>query len=116
LLSDYETPGGGSLEASSGYLYASWRLGRRWIVGMRYDDAELPTPEAELLVGGPVREGLRERGFSPYLTFWQSEYVRLRFQYQHVDRDFDWVHGPDDDDRMWLQVTFAAGPHKHETY
>ena len=23
---------------------------------------------------------------------------------------------PDDDDRVWLQVTFAAGPHKHEAY
>jgi len=54
--------------------------------------------------------------WSPFLTFWQSEFVRLRAQYQHVSRDFASAHGPDDDDRLWVQVTFAAGPHKHEEY
>jgi hypothetical protein len=47
---------------------------------------------------------------------WQSEFVRLRLQYQHASRDFAWAHGPDDDDRVSLQVTFAGGPHKHEAY
>lgn len=112
----FETEDIGTVDSTSLYTYVSWRLGRRWIVGLRYDDAELPSPRSELLEGLTFREGLRETAWSPYVTFWQSEFVRLRFQYQHAERDFVGPQGPDDDDRMWLQVTWAAGPHKHESY
>jgi hypothetical protein len=50
-------------------------------------------------------------GLSPYLTFWQSEFVRLRGQYSYRN---DNLHG--NDQRFELQLTFAAGPHKHESY
>ncbi len=106
----------GTVDSDSFYAYLSCKLSRRWIAGLRYDDAELPSPRIELLHEQPFTEGLRERAWSPFLTFWQSEFVRLRLQYQHASRDFDWAHGPDDDDRLWFQVTFAAGPHKHEAY
>jgi hypothetical protein len=112
----FETENEGSIDSNSFYAYLSGRLGRRWIVGLRYDDAELPWPHVELFHEQEFTEGLRERAWSPFLTFWQSEFVRLRLQYQHASRDFAWAHGPDDDDRLWLQVTFAAGPHKHEAY
>jgi hypothetical protein len=105
----------GILESDSFYTYVSWKFSRRWIAGLRYDDAELSSP-TELLHEQEFTEGLGERAWSPFLTFWQSEFVRLRLQYQHATRDFAWAHGPDDDDRLWLQVTFAAGPHKHESY
>lgn len=105
-----------SFKSTSFYTYLNWRLSRRWIVGVRYDDAELPSPEIELFHNQQVVEGLRERAWTPYLTFWQSEFVRLRLQYQHATRDFVWANGPDDDDRLWIQVTFAGGPHKHEAY
>ena len=49
--------------------------------------------------------------YSPYLTFWQSEFVRLRAQYDYLDNNIAGI-----DRRMILQVTFAAGPHKHEAY
>jgi hypothetical protein len=104
------------IESTSFYTYLSWRLGRRWIIGFRYDNAELPWSASELLHEQEFTEGLREKAFTPYLTFWQSEFVRLRLQYQHASRDFTAPHGPDDDDRVWVQVTFAAGPHKHEAY
>jgi Skp family chaperone for outer membrane proteins len=105
-----------TFKSASFYTYVSWKLSRRWIVGLRYDDAELPSPEIELLHGQEVIEGLRERAWSPFLTFWQSEFVRLRLQYQHASRDFAWANGPENDNRVWIQVTFAAGPHKHEAY
>ncbi len=113
-----ETADEEAFKSTSFYTYLSWRFSRRWIAGLRYDDAELPypEPEIELLHGQTVVEGLRERAWSPFVTFWQSEFVRLRLQYQHASRDFAWAHGPEDDDRVWLQVTFAAGPHKHEAY
>ncbi len=106
----------GTIDSNSFYTYLSWKFSRRWIVGLRYDDAELPSPRAALLYDQPFTEGLREKAWSPFLTCWQSPFVRLRLQYQHANRDFAWPHGPDDDDRLWLQVTFAAGPHKHEAY
>ena len=106
----------GAVPSDSFYVYLASRLSRRWTVGIRYDDAELPWPRVELLDGTEFRPGLRERAWSPIATFWQSEFVRLRVQYQHAERDFAWGHGPEDDDRLFLQVTFAAGPHKHDAY
>jgi len=106
----------GTVDSNSFYTYLSWKFSRRWNVGLRYDDAELPSPRAALLDDQPFTEGLHEKAWSPFLTCWQSPFVRLRLQYQHASRDFAWPHGPDDDDRLWLQVTFAAGPHKHEAY
>ena len=48
----------------------------------------------------------------PYLTWWESEFVRIRAEYRHVaDQTTD--HS---DDRFILQLTWAAGPHKHDTY
>jgi hypothetical protein len=102
--------------ADSFYAYLSYKLGRRWIVGFRYDDAELPSPGVKLYHEQPFEEGLGERALSPYLSFWQSEYVRLRLQYQHAWRDFEWQWGPENDNRVFVQATFAAGPHKHEEY
>jgi Spy/CpxP family protein refolding chaperone len=115
IHSSYETDGD-TVDADSFYAYVSYKLGRRWVVGFRYDDTELPFPDVELHHEQPFEEGLSERAFSPYLTFWQSEFVRLRFQYQHAWRDFEWEWGPEDDNRVFIQVTFAAGPHKHESY
>lgn len=105
-----------AVRSDSFYVYVNSKLSRRWTVGIRYDDAELPWPGTGLLGGAEFSPGLRERAWSPTATFWQSEFVRLRLQYQHTERDFAWAHGPEDDDRLFLQVTFAAGPHKHEAY
>ena len=105
-----------TIKANSYYIYASGKISRRWIVGLRYDDAELPSPRWPLIDPTEFREGLRERAWTPFVTFWQSEFVRLRLQYQHATRNFVGLQGPMDDDRAWVQVTWAGGPHKHEAY
>ena len=48
---------------------------------------------------------------SPTITWWQSEFVYLRLEGQH---HHDRTNG--NEDRLLLQVVFAMGPHKHETY
>ena len=53
-----------------------------------------------------------ETGLVPYLTWWQSEFVRIRAELQRLEEDLH--EGADH--RFLLQVTWAAGPHKHETY
>tara|TARA_B100000949_G_scaffold21569_1_gene16559 strand:- start:113 stop:418 length:306 start_codon:yes stop_codon:yes gene_type:complete len=75
------------------------KLSRQWIAGGRYDwveNPEDPTQTAWLV--------------SPSLSYWQSEFVRLRAEYDilgnpgHTSGQFT------------LRITFAMGPHKHENY
>ena len=117
----FEEPDGLTPTSDSFYLYLSSKLNRGWTVGLRLDHAELPFDRSHLLDPGTgeemdFREGLRERAITPFLTWWQSEFVRVRFQYQYAERDFVASWGGETDNRVWVQVTFAAGPHKHESY
>jgi hypothetical protein len=60
----------------------------------------------------------------PYITFWQSEFVYVRLEYSHGE-EIPYFE-PDGtlygtlarrvDNRVLLQIDFAAGPHKHEKY
>jgi hypothetical protein len=78
---------------------AEVRLGRQWLVGARYDWVENPEDPEETawLV-------------SPTLTWWQSEYVRVRAEYDILGRTGG------NEGQLLVQVTFAMGPHKHEKY
>ncbi|MBD3867936.1 MAG: hypothetical protein IFK94_07420 [Acidobacteria bacterium] len=102
--------------ANSWYAYAKWQLARNWFVGMRYDDTELMSDRVARDPDVPFVPGMGETAWTGFVTFWQSEFVRLRFQVQNADRDVDLAAGPMDDTRAWFQVTFAGGPHKHESY
>ncbi len=49
----------------------------------------------------------------PYLTWWQSPFVRLRLEYDYLggqEKSFP------DEHLIMLQTIVAAGPHKHERY
>jgi hypothetical protein len=90
-------------EASSALGFWGWgemRLSERWLAGARYEWTENPSHPAE-----------SAWLFSPTLTWWQSEYVRVRAEYDLLGRTAGSGKG-----RFLLQVTFAMGPHKHETY
>lgn len=93
-------PEDASLDQAKGFwTMAEVRLTPRWLVGARYDWVENPEDpdETAWLV-------------SPTLTWWQSEYVRLRAEYDAL------AGGNDNRGQLLLQVTFAMGPHKHEKY
>jgi hypothetical protein len=49
---------------------------------------------------------------SPYVTLWQSEYVRFHAEYSYTDGHIIQEPGH----TVGLQMVFAAGPHKHERY
>jgi hypothetical protein len=85
-----------------GFGFIEYRLDRRWLVGLRADYVER-MDEA----------GTRAWGLSPVLTFWQSEWVRLRLQYSYLRTGL-----PDrpTEHRVLFLLTWAAGPHKHENY
>lgn len=83
------------------YALADYRISERWGIGTRYDYVEL------LNLDDNPRD--QERGFTGYLTFYQSEFARWRAQYQHA-----LLEDGKDDDRFFLQGTFAIGTHKHQ--
>lgn len=77
-----------------------WRLSKRWVVGGRYDYVEAPF--------GPEDTNWRA---TAVVTWWQSEFVYLRMQAfrDHLDSTGSL-------DNLTMQVVWALGPHKHETY
>ncbi|MCB1057025.1 MAG: hypothetical protein KDD11_16105, partial [Acidobacteria bacterium] len=101
LLSNYDLPGGGSESAWGGYTYGEGLVAQNLYAGARFDWVE-----------DPLDPGHRTWGVVPYLTWWQSEFVRLRAELRHFEDQ--WTDHSDDS--LLLQLTWAAGPHKHETY
>lgn len=91
--------GGTRLSGHGGYLQANYRLDRRWIAGAR----------ADWLDG--FGDGPRRFQLAPHLTWWQSEWVRLRLQYNYLD-----TLGGDADHTLLLQTVWSFGPHRHEHY
>ena len=83
-------------------MYASgeYQLSRRWYGGLRYQFSQLLENQDD-----------HQWALAPYVTFWQSEWVRLRAQYDFVNKNFD-----KDENRFFLQFTWSLGPHKHEAY
>lgn len=101
LRSERDDPGGIRREADGLYTYLEGLVAQNLYVGARFDLVEDPlNPDREL------------RAIAPYLTWWQSEFVRLRAEYSYVEEN----PGGHNDDRFTLQLTWAAGPHKHESY
>jgi hypothetical protein len=84
------------------YSLLDYHFAPQWSVGARYDYVELVDNPAD----NPYKEDSGETG---YLTFYQSEFARWRFQYTRTRL----VTG-EDDNTFYLQGTFAIGDHKHK--
>jgi hypothetical protein len=82
-----------------GYGQVNAQLNRRWVLGTRVDylDGYGVDPEIVQIV--------------PSISWWQSEWVRLRLQYNFVK-----PAALDPSHTVLLQVVWAMGPHKHESY
>ncbi|MCB0336158.1 MAG: hypothetical protein KDD62_07620 [Bdellovibrionales bacterium] len=81
------------------YVLGDYRFSSQFGLGARFDYVEpvnFEDSHAETL------------GYTGYLTFYQSEFLRFRLQYQHVD------FPTEDDNRFFLQATAAIGTHKHQ--
>jgi hypothetical protein len=76
------------------------RLSRRWVLGARYDYVDAP-------------RGINDAEWriTPSITWWESEFVFLRLEGEHRDRDLEGTTNT-----LSIQAVWAMGPHKHETY
>jgi len=101
LLSQREDALDDDHDAWGGYSYVEGLARRNLYLGLAYDWVE-----------DPFDSSAKRWILSPYLTWWQSEFVRLRGMYQLVRN----AAANDTDHRVVLQLTWAAGPHKHESY
>lgn len=83
-----------------GYVGTTYKFDRRWSAAVRYDYVE--APEGPLTV---------TRQLVPTLTFLQSEFMRLRLQYQYA-----WSTTTSPTHELSLQVLWAIGPHRDEIF
>jgi hypothetical protein len=81
------------------YLGTQYKLGPRWIAGVRYDYVEAPEGPRSIV-----------RQIVPGLTFWQSEWVKLHVEGRHRRE------AGATDNQLVLQAVWSIGPHKHEIY
>lgn len=98
-----EQPLAPDIRAWGGYTYLDYKLSRRMIAGIRFDGLQPPEyPNQSRYIWQVV----------PYVTFWQSEFVFMRFQWNH-----QWGSALESSQNQFmLQMDWALGPHKHEKY
>ena len=101
LFAQRENEPGELTDAWGAYSYLEGLVSQNLSLGLRLDWTEDPfDPLAETWA------------VVPYITWWQSEWVRLRGEYQYRDDEFT----GETENRFTLQLTWSAGPHKHDTY
>lgn len=91
---------GGSTDHSWGaYLLAQQQINKDWYLGARLDWTE-----------NPNNSGQEVWGVSPYVSWYWSEFLRFRVEYQHLDGDVP------DRDVLMFQVTWIFGAHPPHPY
>jgi hypothetical protein len=81
------------------YLLAQEQLNRDWYVGARFDWTKDATNEHSEVWG-----------ISPYITWYWSEFLRFRVEYQHKAGDTP------KEDTVYFQVTWIFGAHPPHPY
>jgi len=91
------------IKAFGGYSYVEYKFDLQWQVGTRFDY----TQPFEI-------DNSQKYSYQivPYITWWQSNWVRLRLQYNYLNG----TEIPTAQNTIRLQIVFAAGPHKHDRY
>jgi hypothetical protein len=86
------------------FASVEYQLSRRWFASVRYDYVQSLTVD-----------GAHEWAVVPNLTWWQSEWVYLRAEWQRSTTPVA-AGLRERSSRLVLQAVWAIGPHKHETF
>jgi len=113
-----DNSGKDDLNAWGAFSYLQSKVTRNVDVGVRYDyfvpDSKdyANTTGASLVPLAYTTKHPYRWQVCPYLTWWQSEWVKFRLEYDYADG-----RGMERPEHVvWFQAIFAAGPHKHERY
>jgi hypothetical protein len=107
-----------SLDAWGAFSYVQAKVDRNVYLGIRgdyYNADSRPYADAYPDTINPFAYTASDAfvyQISPYVTIWQSEYVRFHVEYNYTDGHTIQEPGH----TVGLQAVFAAGPHKHERY
>jgi hypothetical protein len=82
------------------YAYVQYQPAKRWYVGARGDYSQLPEDD-----------DLSAWAITPSVSYYLSEFLRLRLAYEHLEHDLE---GPADS--AFFQLTFIFGSHPVEPY
>ncbi len=113
-----DSSGGDTLNAWGLYSYLQTKISRTVDIGIRGD---FYVPDTKGYAGTPgyslsplavTRDNSYLWQISPYITWWQSPFVKFRAEYDYCNGKG--IENPEQ--VLWLQAIFAAGPHKHERY
>jgi len=113
-----DNSGRDNLQAWGGYSYLQTKAARNLDIGIRYDyykpDSKgyANVANASLAPLAYTADDAYRWQICPYLTWWQSEFVKFRLEYDYADGSG--MEKPEN--ILWFQAIFAAGPHKHERY
>ena len=83
------------------YLWSQYQFNRQTYLGVRYDRSD------------DLRDDLLHRAISTYLSYYTTEFLRLRLGYEHF------LHGdvdPDGRDTVYMEMNFVFGSHPVEPY
>lgn len=92
------------------YSQVNYGFARGWVAGLRYDWVRGDLNDAVDDAGEELPFPDRWR-ISPNLTFYPSEFSKIRVQYNYDERD-----GGMTDHTVWLQCEFSIGPHGAHTF
>jgi hypothetical protein len=89
------------------YAFGQYQFGQNWYAGLRYDYTQFPDLEVR-------RRNDSDWGISSYVSWYLNEALRLRLEYQHLERD---LLGEDDrEDSLLLGLTLYIGAHPPHPY
>lgn len=84
------------------YSQVQWGFIRRWVLGLR---GEYVTGNKSASEDATTERGTDER-ISPNITWYPTEFSKLRLQYNH-----EWREYAENGDAVWVQLEFMLGAH-----
>jgi hypothetical protein len=99
IYGDIDTSRTDTQHAFGAYLLAQQQLHRDWYAGVRLDWTQ-----------NALDDDQQVWGVSPYVSWYWSEFLRFRLEYQHKSGDVK------DEDTLYFQCTFIYGAHPPHPY
>ncbi len=91
------------IKTFGGYTYLEYKFAEQWQIGTRFDYSQ----PFKLSNSSQYMYQL-----IPYVTWWQSHWVKIRLQYNYLDGNIL----SESSGTLRLQMVWAIGPHKHDRY